>query len=294
MDKKEICIIGGAGFLGRHLLETFKDENITIIDIVDRESINDSRFDKYDYINYNISGFGVIKDKNFDYIFFLAGNASVSKSIEDPIFDINTNTLLLIELLETVKSNPTKIIFTSSAACLGEESSDSNIPISPYGVSKLASENYLRVYSSLYSIPILICRIFSIYGEYNTKQMMYDTVKRLEKDSNNITIYNPKSIRDFIYVGEVVEIIKFLAINVDFNCEIFDVGSGVSVTVEDMTKRIMKVMNIKASVSFAEIVSLGDPLEQISNIKPLISSGYEFKYNMEKGIRNTVTWALHN
>ena len=294
MDKKEICIIGGAGFLGRHLLETFKDENITIIDIVDRESINDSRFDKYDYINYNISGFGVIKDKNFDYIFFLAGNASVSKSIEDPIFDINTNTLLLIELLETVKSNPTKIIFTSSAACLGEESSDSNIPISPYGVSKLASENYLRVYSSLYSIPILICRIFSIYGEYNTKQMMYDTVKRLEKDSNNITIYNPKSIRDFIYVGEVVEIIKFLAINVDFNCEIFDVGSGVSVTVEDMTKRIMKVMNIKASVSFAEIVSLGDPLEQISNIKPLISSGYEFKYNMERGIRNTVTWALHN
>jgi UDP-glucose 4-epimerase len=250
--------------------------------------------DTCNYLDYNNSGFDIFKNKSFDVIIFSAGNASVSNSIKRPIYDLNTNTILLLELLEIIKDNPTKIVFFSSAACLGDPSQKINTPLSPYGVSKLASENYLKTYNRLYSIPVIICRIFSIFGEYNNKQMFYDTVKRFKKDKDNIVIYNPQSVRDFIYVGEVVEIINYLINNSKFNCEVYDIGTGNSITVENITKKIMKLMNITGQVKYDIIKGASDPIQQVSNINSLISLGYNFKYPIDKSIQRTVEWIIKN
>lgn len=291
---KEICIIGGAGFLGKHLLETYEEEKVTVIDVINESEIESRISNTCKYIDYNLSGFDIFKEKKFDTIIFSAGNASVFNSIKNPIYDLNINTGLLLELLEIIKFNPTKLVFFSSAACLGDPYQKINSPLSPYGVSKLASEEYLRVYNRLYSIPVIICRIFSIFGEFNTKQMIYDTVKRFEKDKDNIVIYNPQSVRDFIYVKEVAEIIRYLIKKAEFNCEVYDVGTGNSITVEEMTKQIMKLMNIKSQVKYDIIKSAGDPVKQVSDIDPLISLGYEFKYSLDKGIQRTVEWIIRN
>tara|TARA_B100001250_G_C19816410_1_gene798671 strand:- start:5667 stop:6560 length:894 start_codon:yes stop_codon:yes gene_type:complete len=291
---KEICIVGGAGFLGKHLLQTYEEERVTVIDVINESKIEDWILNTCNYVDYNLSGFDILERKKFDIVIFSAGNASVFNSIKNPIYDLNTNTSLLLELLEIIKANPTKVVFFSSAACLGDPSQGINSPLSPYGVSKLASEEYLRVYNRLYSIPVIICRIFSIFGEYNTKQMIYDTVKRFEKDKDNIIIYNPKSVRDFIYVREVGEIIRYLINNAEFNCEVYDIGTGNSITVEEMTKKIMNIMNINGQVKYDTIKSAGDPIKQVSDIGPLISLGYEFKYSIDKGIQRTVEWIARN
>lgn len=291
---KEICIVGGAGFLGKHLLQTYQEESVTVIDIIDESEIETWILNSCNYFNYNLSGFDILKEKSFDIIIFSAGNASVSNSLKNPIFDLNTNTSLLLELLEIIKINPTKVVFFSSAACLGDSHHKINGPLSPYGVSKLASEEYLRVYNRLYSIPVIICRIFSIFGEYNTKQMIYDTVKRFEKNKDEIIIYNPQSVRDFIYVKEVAEIIRYLIHNAEFNCKVYDVGTGNSISVEEMTKKIMKLMNVDGQVKYEIIENAGDPIEQVSNISSLISLGYEFKFSTDKGIQRTLDWIARN
>ena len=194
MENKEICLVGGAGFLGRHFAESFKESNVTIIDILEQSDVNIPNNKKLNYYNYQKTGFDIIRNKDFEIIFFLAGNASVQKSIINPIYDLKTNTLILLELLELVKNKKTKIVYTSSAACHGEmeKGASSYGPVSPYGISKLASENYLNFYNKFYSVPTLVCRIFSVYGEFNKKQMIFETIQRL-KD-------NKKKLKVFIYL----------------------------------------------------------------------------------------------
>ena len=83
-----------------------------------------------------------------------------------------------------------------------------------------------------------------------------------------------------------------MTIHSDFDCKIYDLGSGISISVEEMAKKIINIMKISPHIKFEEIKNLGDPVKQISDIRPLISLGYVFKYIEDKGIINTVKWAL--
>ena len=81
MKNKEICLIGGAGFIGMHFLESFNGMNVTIIDVFEKEKFQKTS-DKLEYYNYNQSGFQIIKDKKFDYIYFGKIYQSISLLIQ--------------------------------------------------------------------------------------------------------------------------------------------------------------------------------------------------------------------
>ena len=100
----------------------------------------------------------------FDVIFHLAANPYIPPSVEDPAYDYRLNLDTTFRLLEALRQGPRRprLVYTSSAAVYGDpqrlpiRESDPTVPISPYGVSKLAAERYVAVYSQLYALPCFL------------------------------------------------------------------------------------------------------------------------------------------
>ena len=287
MKSSRICIIGGLGFLGKNLYSRLKNHNdIYIIDILDKyeeENIH--------YFSFQKEGFDLLKKHKFDYIYFCAGSASAGRSVKDPIYDLLQNTKMLLEILELIKTKKTKFIFASSAACYGEMSTQNDqYPISPYGISKLAAENYLKFYYNTYGTPVLICRYFSLFGEYQKKQVIYDTTIKLLKNPEKLEIYNPQHERDFIYIDDAIRLTLQLSELDVYHAIPVDIGTGNTCSILGLTELISSILNVKPILSFKNVDSPGVPHKQIADIYKLKELDLYTKYNLQQGLSKTIHW----
>ena len=186
-------------------------------------------------------------------------------------------------------------MFFSTAAVYGEMDKERLIsPISPYGISKFCAEEYLKFYHRNYGIPVMICRFFSIFGKYNTKQVIYDITKKVTSDKKLMTIINPDHKRDFIHIDEAINALLFLCENSPFEGESFDIGSGQSISIMQLYKKIANILKInKKSISRID-KNIGDPKVQKSDINPLKELGYVFNKDFESHLENTIEWIINN
>ena len=206
-----------------------------------------------------------------------------------------SNTLSILKLLSHSALTKTKLVFFSSAAVYGEMEKGIRLsPISPYGISKVFTEKYLEFYNRNYGVPVLICRFFSLFGNYNTKQVIYDMAKKIITDSNEIVIINPEHRRDFIHIEEALDALIFLCDNNSFKGETFDIGTGKSTSIMDLCKRIAKILDVKRSFTSKRVKNIGDPKVQIANIEPLNNLGYVFNKDFDLCLKKTVEWISDN
>jgi UDP-glucose 4-epimerase len=184
-----ILVTGGAGFIGSHLVEALVNASarVTVIDDLStgsKENI-ESVLDQVDFLRGDMGERlrqGDVKVEDYDYIFHLAANSYIPPSVEDPARDYRSNLLNTFELIEQLRilgdSGP-RLVNTSTAGVYGNpaklpiEEGDPTVPISPYGVSKLAAERYVSVYSDLYGIRANSLRLFSVFGPRQRKQVVY-------------------------------------------------------------------------------------------------------------------------
>ena len=292
MKNRKICIFGGLGFFGRNLTEMLDESNhITVVDIGERpEFLSDS----INYLNMTTESHKIYGHHQFEYIFYLVGNTSIARSVSDPVFDLENNTIQLLKLLESVKNEKPKLIYPSSAACYGEMKNPltalKNEPMSPYGISKLFSENYLRYFHMNYGVPVLICRFFSLFGEYNNKQVIYDSTLRLLEHPDKLTIFNSNSQRDFIYIKEAIRAMFFLCDENQFNADVFNIGRGEAKSISHLTKEIQEILHIYPTIETENGQFTGDPQMQIANIDKLKKLGFNYDSSQISNLVKTIEW----
>ena len=297
MRNKKICIVGGAGFMGTHLANCLSEENsLTIIDLIPKSKTSFKESKNISYINdYNDLSKGIF-ELDFDYIFYLAGNSSISDSINNPELDLNKNTNELLKFLQQINFHSSTFVFFSSAACYGEMSDNdySLNPITPYGISKLSSENYLNFYKEKYNLDILIFRFFSIFGEGSKKQVIYDTTKKLVKNKSEFTVYNPNSRRDFIHIENAIKMMLFVCENRHLSRFCFDIGSGRNRSIMEITNEIINIMDINPKINKKVLDLKGDPIIQSSDISIINNLGYKPDINFQEDLEKTVQWIMKN
>ena len=239
-------------------------------------------------------------------IIHLAANTNAFKSFSHPLSTIRSNFLGTCTLLEAVKKNEVdKFIYLSSSEVYGNHQKEIEmnenhplIPLSPYAVSKLASD---RLAYSLYltnNLPVVILRPFNVYGPFQHPEKMIPKFVTLLMRNKKITLNNGGfQTRDWIYVDDLTEaILKVVRTPIDkIRGEIFNVGTGKAASVKQVADIILK--NLGRDESLIRIAPGLQP-GTIGNIG--ISSrareklNWVPKVNLEEGIQMTVDWYKEN
>ena len=251
---KNYLVTGGAGFIGSHLIKRLLTlgGKVTTIDNLStgfkKNISSDVNFIKGDCGNFKI--YKKLKNKKFDAIFHLAGQSSGEISFDDPIYDIKCNTSSTILLLKyALQSGCKRFIFASTMSVYGKNivnpvnELQKTFPLSFYGISKLASENYLRIYEK-YGIEYTSLRLFNVYGPgqnmSNLRQGMISIFMSQMINHGKINIKGSSyRYRDFIYIDDVVEyFIKCLKNNKSIGKNI-NIGTGKKTYVHQIIKKLL-------------------------------------------------------
>lgn len=303
------CLItGGAGFIGSHLVEEMLKIgwNVKVLDNLASGDLNN--FKKVqkdvDFIDMDVRNLPKLKKLKLkaDLIIHLAALVSVNKSILNPkkTFDINLNgTINILEIAREQGIN--KIILASSSAVYGNinkeniKESDPTIPISPYGLSKLMAEEALALYSRLYGLTTTSLRFFNVFGPRQNGNSPYSGVisrflERLQKGKNPVIYGNGKQTRDFVYVEDVVSAIIKAGTREDGKNHIYNVGTGKTVSINDLLSILIKIMPQKEKKSVfynpkreGDIMYSGADINKIKKELKFMS-----RFDIEKGLKRLV------
>ena len=262
-------VTGGSGFIGSNVVKLLLDKGyeVRVLDnLSSGHIVNIAPYVKkgvVEFIEGDIrNGDTVLQaTKEVDVVFHLAACVGRQKSLDDPILDASTNVLGTVNVLEGMRKNGVnRIVYSSSAAMFGElvtPTIDENHPQnadSPYGVSKLAAEKMILAYAGIYPEIIGVClRYFNIYG-INQRFDLYGNVipifaKRIYA-GEPITIYGDGTqTRDFVNVKDVARA-NFLAASKASETDVFNLGSGDSITINRLAELMIEISGKKTAITY--------------------------------------------
>tara|TARA_B100001778_G_C18525753_1_gene601088 strand:- start:231 stop:1112 length:882 start_codon:yes stop_codon:yes gene_type:complete len=243
---KKVIVTGGAGFIGSTLVDKLIDEGLDVIVLDNLSTGKESNINpKAEFIKCDVS-----KDRplfnDVDTVFHLAATPQVQHSIENPTDNNNLDSVINM-LNISKKSGVKRFIFTSSSAVYGnpkytpiDENHPTN-PLSPYGLHKLVGEQYCKLYSDVYGLDTVSLRYFNAYGERMSNEGAYKSVisvfKEQHKKKEPLNIVNDgEQRRDYVHVDDIVKANLICGFKKDkpFNGEIYNVGSGVAYSVNEI------------------------------------------------------------
>ncbi|MBU4374360.1 MAG: NAD-dependent epimerase/dehydratase family protein, partial [Euryarchaeota archaeon] len=245
----KILLTGGLGQVGSYLGERLSDSNeVTIIDNFSNSLNNIKLPSKIKIIRGDIRNQKVVNElvSEADAIIHTAAQTSVNKSIEDPVYDADNNINGTLNFLEAArKSDIERFIYISSAAVYGDpitlpvnEEHPTN-PLSPYGLSKLTSEKYTRLYYNLYGLPTVCLRPFNIFSPRQNPESPYSGVitkfiERIRNDQNPIIFGDGNQTRDFVYIEDVAAAIFNTVENKKAVGDVFNIGTGKPTRIKEL------------------------------------------------------------
>ena len=298
--KKKILVTGCAGFIGSALAKKLVEKNYNVYGIDNLTTGKKSSIPKkVKFIKGNCENDKIlnkIKDINFQIIFHFAGQSSGEMSFYDPIKDLNSNFYSTAKLLSYAQKIKCKhFIYASSMSVYGDVGdkpvSENHIcvPKSFYGASKLASENYIRIFKNK-KVNSTILRIFNAYGPgqnlENSKQGMLSIyLDQIFKKKKIILRGSKNRSRDFIYIEDVVNIVlKIMGNKKCFN-KTLNIGSGKKYKIYEIINKMKQISKINFSVTYMK----STPLDQFY-IYPNIN---KLKNLLKIKIKNSVDEGLH-
>ena len=304
-----VLITGGTGFIGSHLVQRSlaRGFEVTVLSRgTDCHScVPDADMEKIEFVSGTVQEISQldIHLSQFDAVFHLAGTSAISHSVENPWEDFDNTlhaSISLLEELRKLKQRPT-VVFSSSAAVYSqstdfpytEESTTS--PVSPYGVSNLAVERYIAVYSRLYGIPAASLRLFSVYGPRQNKQVIFDLFQKLSKNPNRLQVLGDgQQLRDFVFVEDVVDAFFVALENSPLDGSVYNVGSGEFVSIRQLVEAVCAASDLTPKIEYTGRTRPGNAQHLTADISKLRKIGYDPKTQLAVGLEKTFDWLTQN
>ena len=295
-----ICVTGGAGFIGSHLVDRLIEDGHTV-QVIDNLYTGNKEFvhSKAQFVELDIRDpklYSVLEEFHPDYIFHEDGQTEVSTSMSDPMLDCDINLMGLINLLNAaVKLDVKKFLMPSSAAVYGNldtlplnEEMIGN-PSSFYGLTKLTTEHYLRIYHESFGLPYICYRYSNVFGPRQGNGGEGGVISIFAKaivQGSPIIIYGDgKQTRDFIYVDDVVEA-NILGMQHQVT-GIYNVSTGISSSVNLLVDEFRNISGKDIEVVYDK-PRLGDIRDSVlatdKSEKELL---FTAKYNLHDGLIKT-------
>ncbi len=301
IKNKLIVVTGGAGFIGSHIAwELSRENDVVIIDNLytgKRENTPPgAKFIRADIRDYERIAEVI---SSADYIFHEAAIVSVVESIEKPLFTEEVNVLGTLNILRALMEGEGKLVFASSAAIYGDnpnlplKEDETPRPMSPYGITKVSSEHYLRVFHELYGLPVVSLRYFNVFGPRQGANQYAGVISifisRALRNEPLIIFGDGKQTRDFIYVKDVVRANILVAESRKANGKIFNVARGERTTILELATKIIEITGANTSILFDK-PRPGDIKHSQADITKIRKLGFKAEWSIEEGLKKTVEW----
>jgi UDP-glucose 4-epimerase len=262
-------ITGGNGFLGLSVAEYLARNGNSVAGLTRHAPLPDW-FRRLDYPNSIEKLAEVIRGECPDCIFHAAGAASVGDSWDSPAGDFVDSVVAWQTLLEAARQSQQRpvLFFPSSAAVYGDPEhlpipEDAvRRPISPYGFHKLACEQLAREYACLWEMPVVICRLFSVFGPRQHRLLVWELVEQIISDASIIHLQGTGlEERDYLAVSDIAKALDSLARRPSSNSlQTFNFGSGTSLRVVNLIDTLQQLTGVKKPVVQGRSGRHGDPL----------------------------------
>ena len=231
----KILVTGASGFIGKNLVPRLRTCQHNVIEV---NSSDGDVSDSCTWLNF----------QRADILIHLAGSTFVPDSWKDPNTFLKTNLHGTLCALDYCRQHGSRFIYLSSYL-YGNPSKlpiDESAPLfasNPYALSKKMAEEVCKFYADHYGVKIAILRPFNVYGLGQSEQFLIPSLINQVCAGNTICVKDLEPRRDYVYIDDLVDaIIK--AIDVDFDFDIFNIGTGVSYSVADL---IDIIQNIKGT-----------------------------------------------
>lgn len=238
-------------------------------------------------------------DHHFDAVIHLAAQTMVPTSVEQPVLDCRINLEGVLHVLEACRIHGTRhILFSSSAAVYGDnlhiplKETERLVPTSPYGITKMTTEHYLRVYHELYGMDATVFRFANVYGERQGEKGEGGVVSifcKLLSQRQGITVFGDgNQTRDFVYAGDIAQaIIRALPLK---GYHAMNVSTGQETSINDLIRSFEKAVGYTVPVQYTA-PRTGDILRSVLSNETLKKDlGFVPAMDLEEGIRRTYDW----
>lgn len=351
-DSKKVLITGTAGFIGFHLAQRLIKEGYDVygLDVINdyydinlkfarleqhgilrlavdfNQPVKSVKYPNYTFIRLDLANHDTIVnfmvEQKFDYVINLAAQAGVRYSIYNPRAYTHSNIDGFLSILEGARYSKVKhLIYASTSSVYGlntemplSESQMTDRPMALYAATKKANELFAHSYSHLFDLPTTGLRFFTVYGPWGRPDMaLFLFAEAMLKDEPINVFNNGKMIRDFTYVGDIVESITRLipkpptprykltpsssnhtGVPSTPPCQVFNIGNSAPVELMQYIEALEKALGITAKKNFMDIQAGDVPathadvakLEEYVNFRPQTS--------LEEGVKCFVDWYMNN
>ncbi len=276
---KRVLVTGSSGFIGRRLVRSLRENGF----IVEEFDINIGDISTYEF-NYS----------ELDHIVHLASMIFVPASWDNTKSFYQTNVIGTINLLELCRKMNCPLTYISSYVYgtpqyLPVDENHPINPLSPYNHSKLLAEEACRYYSETFNFPVTVFRPVNVYGPGQNPIFLIPKIIKQVFDSSvkSIEVMDLRPKRDFLFIDDFIK-----AIHLSFNqpnFDIYNIGAGYSVSVEEIITTILKESGIDKPYSAKgeeRKNETWDVYSGISKIKKQLS--WEPDTTFEEGIKNCI------
>lgn len=255
-------ITGGAGFIGKHLVEKLiKEGNQVIVydNFVSGKKDNIAQYignPNFTLIQADLLDLPTLKRamKGNQIIWHLGANTDIVKGNKITDFDLYHCTLATRNVLEAMRLNKiNELLFSSSATVYGDmppvalsENTGPLLPISLYGAGKLASEGLISAYSHLYGIRACIFRFGNVIGGYMGHGVIYDFIHKLRKNPKELEILGDgNQQKNYFMVEDCIAGMQWAFKQSPSQCDVFNLGCESSIKVKDIGRIMVEEMGLK-------------------------------------------------
>jgi UDP-glucose 4-epimerase len=287
-------VTGGAGFIGSHVVDALlaRADDVLVLDNLS----TGRRGNVPDRARLEVVDIREPLDDRFEgaeVCLHLAAQADVRVAVERPDFDAEVNVLGTIRVLEAARRHGTQVVFSSTGGAIYGESDGpareeaERLPISPYGVSKLAGEEYIAAYNRLHGTRHVIQRYANVYGPRQDPHGEAGVVAiffgRLAAGERPRIFGDGTSTRDYVYVGDVARA-TLAAIGKE---GVFNIGTGIETSVLELYERCRRVAESKLEAQHAD-ARLGELQRSVLDISRAERElGWRPQVGLEDGLRRT-------
>jgi GDP-4-dehydro-6-deoxy-D-mannose reductase len=276
----KILVTGASGFIGKNLIKRLRGSHYQIFEKNSLDGDVGERFtwSKFDYA---------------DILIHLAGSTFVPESWENPEKFMKSNLNSVICALQYCREHNARLVYLSSylygnPKLLPTPETADLIANNPYALSKKMAEEICKFYSDFYGVKVTIFRPFNVYGIGQSEKFLIPSIINQINAMETINVKDLKPKRDYIYIEDLIDLI-IMAVDAPLNFDIFNIGTGVSYSVDELVNNIQKIMGSSLEVKATSETRKGEIMDTKADINKVFSVfGWTPKYSLSDGLKEMI------